>query len=229
LRSTNTTDFGLEQAASSLEISVPTGSSGSQPRPISASVSELGDAAEAKHTNAWETAHLIEVVQTSSEDLRGRVEQIYEETRAAIRSYLLYLGLPEAQAQELVQEIYLRLYQALLRNKRIENTKAWMFRVAHNEGLKMRKREKAFRSIEPDWDRFPHPADSPERMLLNREKVDKLRGALGSLSPQQRSCLYLRAEGLRYREIAETLGVSLSTVNEFLRRALARLTEAVNG
>jgi RNA polymerase sigma-70 factor (ECF subfamily) len=53
--------------------------------------------------------------------------------------------------------------------------------------------------------------------------------ALESLSPQQRNCLYLRSEGLRYREIAEVIGISSSTVNEFLRRAIARLAEAVNG
>ena len=133
------------------------------------------------------------------------------------------------QAQEALQEVYLRLYKALRNGQQIENMKAWLFRVAHNEGLKVRKRENAFRVIETDWDRFVHPSDSPERMLLDREKMSKVTDALGSLSPQQRNCLYLRAEGLRYREIAETLGVSLSTVNEFLRRALARLTEAVNG
>jgi RNA polymerase sigma-70 factor (ECF subfamily) len=44
-----------------------------------------------------------------------------------------------------------------------------------------------------------------------------------SLSEQQRRCLFLRVEGLRYPEIGSALGISASTVGEFLRRAMERL------
>ena len=43
------------------------------------------------------------------------------------------------------------------------------------------------------------------------------------LSEQQRRCLFLRMEGLRYPEIGTTLGISASAVGEFLRRAMVRL------
>ena len=55
-----------------------------------------------------------------------------------------------------------------------------------------------------------------------------MKQALDTLSPQQRQCLHLRAEGLRYREIAETIGVGISTVGEFLNRAVTRLRKAAN-
>jgi RNA polymerase sigma-70 factor (ECF subfamily) len=51
----------------------------------------------------------------------------------------------------------------------------------------------------------------------------RLRQALEMLSPQQRQCLFLRCEGLRYREIAEVLEISVGTVSEFLRRAINHL------
>jgi RNA polymerase sigma-70 factor, ECF subfamily len=57
----------------------------------------------------------------------------------------------------------------------------------------------------------------------------RLTAALESLSPQQRNCLYLRSEGLRYREIAEVMGIGSSTVGEFLTRAIRRLSEVLNG
>jgi len=157
------------------------------------------------------------------------VEQIYEQTRIDVCSYLICLGVPDAQAQELTQEVYLRLYQAMRKGNDILNMRAWLFRVAHNLGLKVRTREKSFRIVSADWDRFADPATkSPERTTLDREKMQRLETALKTLSPQQRNCLYLRAEGLRYREIAEVMGVSVSTVNEFLRRAIARLAEPEN-
>jgi RNA polymerase sigma-70 factor (ECF subfamily) len=63
--------------------------------------------------------------------------------------------------------------------------------------------------------------------LIEREKLLRMHRAVETLSPQQRQCLHLRAEGLRYREIADSIGVSVSTVSEFLERALVRLRKAV--
>ncbi len=157
------------------------------------------------------------------------VEQIYQQTRADICSYVLYLGIPEAQAQEVTQEVYLRLYQTMCKGETILNMRAWLFRVAHNMALKVRSREKVFRVASLDWDRLTYEiTESPERRILDREKMQCLHAALNTLSPQQRNCLYLRSEGLRYREIAEVIGISSSTVNEFLRRAISRLAEAVH-
>lgn len=162
--------------------------------------------------------------------ISSEVEQAYEQTHTAICSYLLYLGVPGGQAPEVTQEVYLRLYQTLRKGEQIENTRAWLFRVAHNLGLKVRSRERAFRSVDVDWERFREATvESPERAMMDRQRMERVQAALETLSPQQRNCLYLRAEGLRYREIADVMGVKPSTVNEFLRRAVARLAEAVNG
>jgi hypothetical protein len=107
------------------------------------------------------------------------VEQAYEQTRVAICSYLLCLGVPRDQAQEVTQEVYLRLYQTMRKGKEILNMRAWLFRVAHNLGLNVRSRERAFRAVSPDWDRFVDRATvSPERAVLDREKIQRLEAAL---------------------------------------------------
>jgi RNA polymerase sigma-70 factor, ECF subfamily len=180
--------------------------------------------------NLWQERGVLTEFASTSASVQHDVEQAYEQTRTAICSYLLCLGVPGAQAQEVTQEVYLRLYQTMRKGEQIENLRAWLFRVAHNLGLKVRSRERAFRSVQPDWERLTERAvESPERAMLDREKMDRVQGALGKLSAQQRNCLYLRSEGLRYREIAEVIGVSPSTVNESLRRAIARLAEVVRG
>jgi RNA polymerase sigma-70 factor, ECF subfamily len=172
---------------------------------------------------------LTDTPETKAARLQDDVEQIYSQTRAAICAYIRCLGVTDAQAQEVTQEVYLLLYQTMRKGKEVLNLRAWLFRVAHNLSLRVRSREKAFRSVDPDWERFTSlTVESPERAMLDREKMRKVQSALETLSPQQRNCLYLRAEGLRYREIAEVMGISLSTVNEFLRRAIARLAEAAN-
>jgi RNA polymerase sigma-70 factor (ECF subfamily) len=176
-----------------------------------------------------EESVLTDAPETKAARLEYDVEQIYRQTRTAICSYVVCLGVREAQAQEVTQEVYLRLYQTMRNGEEILNTRAWLFRVAHNLSLKVRSREKTFRSVNPDWERFRGlTVDSPERAMLDREKMRRVQSALETLSHQQRHCLYLRSEGLRYREIADVMGISPSSVNEFLRRAIARLAEVTD-
>jgi RNA polymerase sigma-70 factor (ECF subfamily) len=63
----------------------------------------------------------------------------------------------------------------------------------------------------------------PEQNLLEREQTLRFHKAVERLSEQQRRCLLLRLEGLRYPEIGSALGISPSAVGEFLRRAISRL------
>jgi RNA polymerase sigma-70 factor (ECF subfamily) len=100
--------------------------------------------------------------------------------------------------------------------------------VAHNSALRFHRREPAFELL--DLSAGPsEPAPDPERALIDGQRRSALRNAMRDLSPRQRNCLELRARGLRHREIAEVIGISTSAASEFLRRALVRLKEAVNG
>jgi RNA polymerase sigma-70 factor (ECF subfamily) len=65
--------------------------------------------------------------------------------------------------------------------------------------------------------------ETPESELMERERMSRFHLAVEGLSEQQRRCLSLRLEGLRYPEIANALGISASAVGEFLRRATERL------
>ena len=70
------------------------------------------------------------------------------------------------------------------------------------------------------------PGATPEERVLHLEKVKLLRTAWQGLPEQQRRCLQLRSEGLRYREIAVILGVSVTTVADLIRNSLAQLGRA---
>jgi RNA polymerase sigma-70 factor (ECF subfamily) len=153
------------------------------------------------------------------------VSRLFEEARGDVYRYLLLLGLPSPQAQEATQEVFLRLYVVLRRGERVDNLRAWIFRVAHNHGLSLRSLERTVVALDP---RLPNARENPEQLLLNRERSARFHRAVAGLSEQQQVCLYLRAEGFRYREIADILGISDSTVGEFLRRAIARLRKALH-
>ena len=152
---------------------------------------------------------------------------MFLEARGDVYYYLLTLGLTPPVAQETVQEVFLKLYLAMRDGPTIENPRAWVFRVAHNTGLNVRAGE---RRMEPLPEVAPpvSPARNPEEEMAERERERRLQAAVAELSPQQRQCLHLRAEGLRYHEIAAALGVSVSTVNEFVRRAVRKLKKVVH-
>ena len=165
---------------------------------------------------------------TAEEQLEATVSQAYLEWREDVYRYLVLLGLHPPQAQEAAQDVFLRLYATLRKGgEPIRNHRAWIFRAAHNLGLTIRSRESGtlpfdsnFAATMPDGNR------GPEHGLIEQEKWRNLHRAVAGLSAQQRQCLRLRAEGLKYAEIAEAIGVSVSTVYEFLRRAVTKLRKA---
>jgi RNA polymerase sigma-70 factor (ECF subfamily) len=93
--------------------------------------------------------------------------------------------------------------------------------------LKVRARQDSEVPFDPELDTSMviHASD-PEKELVERERLLRFHRAIENLSEQQRRCLALRMEGLRYPEIGAALGISASAVGEFLRRAMERLRRA---
>jgi len=160
--------------------------------------------------------------------LQDKVVQVYEESRDEIYRYIVMLGLPREEAQEICQEAFLRLYRALTAGQQIENLRAWAFTVARNQALTARASSAPFAALDAAIeDRLAGVSPSPEQSLLDTERLRRLRKAIGLLNDQQRQFLHLRTKGFRYREIAEIVGVSTSTVGEAVQRAVKRLRKVL--
>src|ERR1700692_3460628 len=79
--------------------------------------------------------------QRAAMTLQDQVAQLFAEARDVVYLYLLSVGLPPPQAQEAAQEVFLRLYVTLKKGEDIQNPRGWIFRVAHNLGLKIRAKQ----------------------------------------------------------------------------------------
>jgi RNA polymerase sigma-70 factor (ECF subfamily) len=161
--------------------------------------------------------------------LEEEVARLFDELRAPVLRYLMSIGLAPADGDEVVQEVFLALFQHLRRGKSRRNLRGWVFRVAHNLALKQRYPNRAATTaLEADgWDAAAlDPGPSPEEQAVHRQRQARLLAIVRALPEQDRWCLHLRAEGLRYREIAKVLGVSLGAVSLSLQRSLARLSRA---
>jgi RNA polymerase sigma-70 factor, ECF subfamily len=157
------------------------------------------------------------------------VTDLYRELREPLLRYLVCLGLSRDEAQDVVQDAFLSLHRHLASGGSQENIRGWVFRVAHNQA---RNRQGSYHR------RFGEPLDleidarldetTPERVVLEKEKLRRLGGAITLLSESERECLLLRAGGLRYREISEVLGMATSTVGDTIERAIRKLAEKCN-
>jgi RNA polymerase sigma-70 factor, ECF subfamily len=158
----------------------------------------------------------------TEEELAEQVHNLYEEIRVPLHGYLRRTLSYRGEAEDVVQEVFLRLLRALLAGERIPFARAWIYRAAHNLAI--------------DWERGRHetvgvealqfrtgPADA-EAAVITQERDKRLSVALAVLTDQEKQCLELRCEGLRYAQIGEILGLQLSTVATYIARAVKKIS-----
>jgi RNA polymerase sigma-70 factor, ECF subfamily len=165
-----------------------------------------------------------------SSEIEREVMELYEQFRDPLLRYALSLGIPLHDAEEVVQEVFLSLFRHLQLRKSRSNLRGWLFRVTHNLGLKqlyVNQRSEAKATFDTTVAKeHLDPSPNPEEELSMAQRRHRLLAVVHALPQADQCCLALRAEGLRYREIAAVLGMSLGAVSISLTRSLARLTRA---
>src|SRR5271163_109931 len=160
-------------------------------------------------------------------EIECEVIHLFDLFRNPLLRYGLSFGLSVHDAEEVTQDVFLALFRHLQRGKSRRNLRGWIFRVAHNLALKQRATNKRIQAALDDDSTIAHAkpdaAPDPEEQMTSGQTLQRLRTVLRALPEQDRCCLSLRAEGLRYRDIAAALGISLGAVSIALTRALARI------
>jgi RNA polymerase sigma-70 factor (ECF subfamily) len=173
-------------------------------------------------------------VDHDASELNQRVTQLFEELRDSVYRYLILVVGGPAEAEEISQEAFLECFRFLQSGQTIQNIRAWIFRVAHNLAINQLKSKKYVLTMDSHfWDELCNlrcdPRPTPEQTVLHEEDFRRLHAAMGQLSPQQRQCLVLRAEGFRYKQISEIMGISDSNVAKSLHRGIKRMMREFRG
>jgi RNA polymerase sigma-70 factor (ECF subfamily) len=159
------------------------------------------------------------------------VLRLFDRHAVALLRYVRSFGLRADESEDIVQEVFLALFRHLRLGRSRSHLTGWLFQVAHNLALKQRRRVQ--QRATDSWDAAIHeridPAASPETQLVHRQRRTRWASVIRALPTRDRRCLLLRAEGLRYREIARTLGMSLGGVAKSLARSMTRLVNADRG
>jgi RNA polymerase sigma-70 factor (ECF subfamily) len=145
-------------------------------------------------------------------------------------SYAMVLTRNHAEAEDLVQETYIRAMQAMRKLRADSNIKSWLFTILKNIWFnQLRKRRNAPQMVEIDSgddaaNHIVEPSKNSHDLYVGKLEAEQVRAAIQQLPVEFREIILLREyEDLSYREIANILHCPLGTVMSRLGRARAKL------
>ena len=128
-------------------------------------------------------------------------------------------------AEDVLQDVFVRAYGALRNDNREMNVRAWLYRVAHNRCI-----DHLRRPVPPAAEIFDvsrKPLHDPVEEAQRRDDLRQLVADVGQLPEQQRSALLMREiDGMTYADLANALDVTVPAVKSLLVRARVGLVEA---
>ena len=162
---------------------------------------------------------------------------VFDEYQRPIYNYLLRMTQNQAEAEDLTQETFIRVYRGLPAFRGEASLSTWIYRIATNTSLdhfrrRATRQAKATLSLEetkPDENWADETLPLPEQLVARSEMSACVQAFIRRLAPDYRAVLVLKdLQGLKNREIAEVLGCSLATVKIRLHRARTKLREALS-
>ncbi|MDZ4796602.1 MAG: sigma-70 family RNA polymerase sigma factor [Bryobacteraceae bacterium] len=128
-----------------------------------------------------------------------------------------------ATAEDVTQEVFLDLYEALRSGHRIEFPKAWTLCVARRKCADLQTRPFNLDGHHESLDVLEDRGSNPVQAMHASLEAQRLRSHLALLTEREEEVLLLRLQSMKFREIGESLGITTSSVNTLLSRALDKL------
>lgn len=158
------------------------------------------------------------------------LEAMFARCQGEVLGTLYYLLGNWDDARDCLQETFLKCWRSRAEVGKIDNLRAWIFRVAINTGRDARssawRRKK--QPLATEAEEQPATEPSAEAVVLESERMERLRRAIAELRPEEKEVFLLRQNGeLTYEEIAAALNIRSGTVKTRMRMALERLRKAL--
>ena len=167
---------------------------------------------------------LLALFRAGNEDAFGAIHDRYRQRLFAYVRQMLSPG-SRQDAEDVMQDVFVRAYGALRADAREVNLRAWLYRVAHNRCIDHLRRPTP--PAAEIFDVSRKPLHDPIEEAQRREDLARLVEDVGRLPEQQRSALLMREiDGMSYADLASALDVTVPAVKSLLVRARVGLVEA---
>jgi RNA polymerase sigma-70 factor (ECF subfamily) len=182
----------------------------------------------------------VRLMQRVREDDPGAFEELVESYQHRLVAVLHHLVGNAEEAEDLAQEVFLRIYRARKKYRARSKFSTWLFTIANNlalNALRRRQRKPAVPlNVRDSGPLGPRPAEQlvrdrasqPSQHLQQQELAEVIRRALDGLNERQRMAVLLnKFEDMNYAEIAEIMGLRVQAVKSLLSRARMNLRAAL--
>jgi RNA polymerase sigma-70 factor (ECF subfamily) len=171
-----------------------------------------------------EAPRLLHPVMSDEADLDSGFEAIFLAHYRRVYSLLIRLVGERAQAEELANDVFRRLYDQPAAAPAWNSVAAWLYRTATNAGIDALRASARRRRYEAEAGHLQSAAPrdgSPLDSVLRAEQRRQVRAVLSAMKPAQAQILLMRAGGCSYKELAEALQIAANGVGTMLNRAEA--------
>ncbi|MCG8618639.1 MAG: sigma-70 family RNA polymerase sigma factor [Desulfobacterales bacterium] len=144
-------------------------------------------------------------------------KEILSRYQGGVYGFALSLLRDPQEAEDISQEVFLRLYKTASSYRSSATLKTYIFRITRNLCIDYHRKKRPQAMPDP-----PEPvcAHTPYHQLYASELRDRIDAIISDLPGNQRAAIHLRhVHGMSYREIADTLGVTVQAVESLLTRA----------
>jgi RNA polymerase sigma-70 factor (ECF subfamily) len=168
---------------------------------------------------------LVEVVRSKDKELFFEVVNRYQNK---IFAYITRLVGDRSEAEDLTQEVFIKVYKNLFGFDVKRKFSSWIYRIAHNESVNYLKKKSYFRVLSIEQNEFlKNTMTSTENLIekiIQKESSKKIKELLGKLSFKYKEVLILRYfEEKSYEEIGDITRRPVSTVGTMINRAKSQL------
>jgi RNA polymerase sigma-70 factor (ECF subfamily) len=170
---------------------------------------------------------ILQVLRAQSGD-REALDELLKAVQEPLYRYIFRLVGERTLAEDILQEVFIRIYRKLRWLREPELFRPWAYRIASREAFKHLKRERRWREEVRDASTLEAvPAQSPEESYA-REMIEHLPSLIERVSPASRAVLILHyLHEMPLAEVAAVLGIALGTVKSRLAYGLESLRSAI--
>jgi len=158
--------------------------------------------------------------------------QLFDEFAERLSLFAVALVRQKDVATEIVDEVFVKIWKQRTNLPQVENLKTYLYTATKNTSLNYLSRKANEQLTEPfDFINIElQPEQNPDEQMITAEIMQRIREAVDQLPPRCKMIFKLvREDGLKYREVADILNITVNTVDAQMVIAVKKISEKVKG